>query len=468
MATYGNFPGVQVETEQGGIQSVNIGVEEKVVLFGPANYDADGNVDGEASVGELVGVNSPSEASKFFGEGSELTEAIGEALLNGASINLLRAVAVPRVTVSDEVQSAQTGTLGGEAEGDINPEIVENTDLITATDGGTELNVQFRYTPGPAEPSANDMVYINPLTGEYALGEAPTDLTFSYEYYDYRSAFFENSVSNYINESETGVLFALSDSNVVSNDLVEIVETFRDNYQLVTGFSFAEPNTQLDLDESEVTPFNGGAEPRYNANNYGTSGNQSVSDNAYFKPVPARVELGSAKTIGGGLAGKYAGNPISDAVYNEVVSGYSSLEQSINKSQAGSLRAEDLIPVRSESSVRVKGNRATNFSESGTVAASFFARRITDRVILVVKQIGDAILGLINNPDTRQDAEDAIDRELGSLAREGLIKDNEGEELNYKVEVFESSTNKNEVDINVSFTPFGIVKQVDASVTVNV
>jgi hypothetical protein len=85
-----------------------------------------------------------------------------------------------------------------------------------------------------------------------------------------------------------------------------------------------------------------------------------------------------------------------------------------------------------------------------------------------VKQIGDAILGLINNPDTRQDAEDAIDRELGSLAREGLIKDNEGEELNYKVEVFESSTNKNEVDINVSFTPFGIVKQVDASVTVNV
>jgi len=279
MATYGNFPGVQVETEQGGIQSVNIGVEEKVVLFGPANYDADGNVDGEASVGELVGVNSPSEASKFFGEGSELTEAIGEALLNGASINLLRAVAVPRVTVSDEVQSAQTGTLGGEAEGDINPEIVENTDLITATDGGTELNVQFRYTPGPAEPSANDMVYINPLTGEYALGEAPTDLTFSYEYYDYRSAFFENSVSNYINESETGVLFALSDSNVVSNDLVEIVETFRDNYQLVTGFSFAEPNTQLDLDESEVTPFNGGAEPRYNANNYGTSGNQSVSDN---------------------------------------------------------------------------------------------------------------------------------------------------------------------------------------------
>jgi hypothetical protein len=468
MATYGNFPGVQVETEQGGIQSVNVGVQEKVVLFGPANYKDNGGIDGEASVGELVSVNSPSEASDYFGEGSELTEAVGEALLNGASIDLLRAVAVPRVSVDDEVQSAQTGTLGGDAEGDVNAEIVENTDLITATDDTVDLTVEFRYTPGPAEPSANDVVHINPLTGEYALGQSPTNLEFTYEYYDYRSAFFENEVSNYINESETGVLFALSDSNVVSNDLAEIVETFRDNYQLVTGFSFAEPNTERVLDASEVTAFNGGAEPRYNANNYGTSGNQSVSDNAYFKPVPGRVELGSAKTIGGGLAGKYAGNPISDAVYNEVVSGYSSLEQSINKSEASSLRAEDLIPVRSESSVRVKGNRATNFSESSSVAASFFARRITDRVILVVKQIGDAILGLINNPDTRDETQDAIDRELGSLAREGLIKDNEGDELNYKVEVFESSTNKNEVDINVSFTPFGIVKQVDASVTVNV
>jgi hypothetical protein len=462
MATYGSFPGVQVETEQGGIQSVSVGVEEKVILFGPANYDSDGNVEGDASAGDLVGINAASEAVSFFGEGSELAEGMGEALLNGASIDLLRAVAVPQESVEDETQASQTGVLD-------NVELVENTDQITFSDDGSNLTVEFRYTPGPSQPSEEDVVHVNPLTGEYAADSAPsTEFSVSYDYLDYDAVFNTAAVSNYINENETGVLFALSDSDAVSADLGTVVSTFRDNYQLVTGFTFAEPNSELVLDSSEVTPENGGAEPRYNSANYGTSGNQSISDNAFFKPVPAREELGSKKTIGGGLAGKYAGNPISDAVYNEVVQGYNSLEQSLNKTEASDLRAEDLIPVRSEGSVRVKGNRATNFSESGTVAASFFARRITDRVILIVKQVGDAILGLINNEETRSEAQAAINRELGSLAQRGLIRDNEGAELNYKVEVFESSTNKNEVDINVSFTPFGIVKQIDASVTVNV
>jgi hypothetical protein len=115
----------------------------------------------------------------------------------------------------------------------------------------------------------------------------------------------------------------------------------------------------------------------------------------------------------------------------------------------------------------VKGNRATNFSETGSVAADFWTRRITDRVILIVKQIGDAILGRINNPDTRTEAEDAIDRELGSLAQRGVIKPN-GDEQNFAVQVYESSTNKNQVNVDVQFTPYGIVKNVDTTVTVNV
>jgi hypothetical protein len=89
-------------------------------------------------------------------------------------------------------------------------------------------------------------------------------------------------------------------------------------------------------------------------------------------------------------------------------------------------------------------------------------------VILIIKQVGDSILGRINNDNTRSNAQEAIDRELGSLAQQGLIRDNEGDETNFKVDVFKSSTNKNEVDISVSFTPFGIVKQVDTTVTVDV
>jgi hypothetical protein len=89
-------------------------------------------------------------------------------------------------------------------------------------------------------------------------------------------------------------------------------------------------------------------------------------------------------------------------------------------------------------------------------------------VILITKQTGDAILGLINNPETRSEAESVINRELGSLARDGIIKDNEGDTENYAVQVYESSTNKNQVKVDVQFTPYGIVKEVDATVTVNV
>jgi len=47
MATYGSFPGVRVTTESGGISSISIGSEEKLVLFGESSYDASNNVEGD-------------------------------------------------------------------------------------------------------------------------------------------------------------------------------------------------------------------------------------------------------------------------------------------------------------------------------------------------------------------------------------------------------------------------------------
>jgi phage tail sheath gpL-like len=102
MATYGSFPGVEVETKQGGIQSVSVGLEEKVIIFGEANYNGNGNVDGDASAGELVNIAAPTEADTFFGEGSEVGDAMNEAISNGANIDFLRAMAVPQTEVIDE------------------------------------------------------------------------------------------------------------------------------------------------------------------------------------------------------------------------------------------------------------------------------------------------------------------------------------------------------------------------------
>jgi hypothetical protein len=467
MAIFGDFPGVRVETSRGGVSSVAVGVAEKVIVFGEGLYDASNNVDGDASASTPRQINAPLEADTLFGADSELAEGMQEALQNGANIDFLHGVAVPRTDVTAESQGAQTGSLD-------NVEIVEDTDSITVEDmdgGGTSvatLDVEFRYAGAPSSPSESDTVFINPLTGEYAADSGPSDhFEFDYTVNDYETAFNDEEVRGVVNENETGVLWALTDSDAVSSQLDTVVSTLRDNYQLVTGFAFAEPNDQITFDAAETTAENGGSEPRYDAANY-DSANQSVNSNSFFKLAPGRVDGDADKTIGGGLAGLYAGKPIDDAVYNEAVSGFTALQQKLNKTEADALRDEDLIPIRSGGSIRVKGNRATSFSEPDSVAADFFTRRITDRVILIVKQVGDQIIGQINNAETRAQTQQVINSELGRLAADGIIKPNAGDENNFNVQVFEDSTNKNEVNVDVQFTPQGIVKRIDASVTVDV
>lgn len=461
MTQYGSFPGVQVDTATGGVQSVTVGTEEKLVLFGEATYTPSLDVDGDGSAAEPQQINAPKEAEAVFGAGSELAEGMKEALANGATLDFLYGVAVPRKEVTDETQAAQQGTLD-------NVEIVEDTDTITFDDGGTQLDVEFRYTTAPSTPTETDTVYINPLTGDYAADAAPgTEFSVNYQYNDYSAAFNDSAVANVVDENETGVFWALTDADAVSVSLQTVVSTLRDNYQLVTGFCFAEPNDQTLIEAANTTPTNGGANPQYDTANY-ESANQSVASDAFFKLAPARVGDGDTKTFGGGAAGLYAGNSLDDPIYNEQVTGYSSLQQKLNKTEADELRSEDMIPVRSGGSVRIKGNRSTNFSANDSVAADFWTRRITDRVILIAKEVGDATIGKINNPSNRTAAQTIIQNQLGRLASNGLIEPNTGSETNFNVQVYEDSTNKNEVNIDVQFTPYGIVKRVDAGVTINV
>ena len=471
MATYGSFPGVRVTTESGGISSISIGEEEKLVIFGEASYNASNEVEGDdanldVSASEPEQINARREADSKFGEGSELAEGMREALSNGANIDFLYGVAVPRVDVTGESfnnSASATGTLD-------NVEILENTDEISL---GADANVEFRYGDGsgaaePPTPTEDDTVFINPLTGEYAVtsGSATNiDAEIDYTYSDYSTAFGAESVRNIVNEDETGVYLALSDSDSVSASLQGEVSTLRENYQLVNAISVAEPNANEELDSANTTAANGGADARYDTANYADA-NQSVSAEYFYKFAPGRKEDVVA-TIAGGVGGLFAGNPISDPIYNESLTGYQSLEQSLSKTDADNLRGADIIPIREGGSIRVQGNRATNYSEADTVAADFWTRRITDRVILIGKQVGDEIIGKINDEDTRSQAERLINAEMRELVQDRLIRPNSDDETNWNVEVYEDSTNDDEVNIDIAFSPYGIVKRVDETITVD-
>lgn len=487
MATYGSFPGVRVETESGGISSVAIGEEEKLVIFGEANYTVNGTNDGlivegddatlgvEASVSEQI--NAPRVADLKFGSDTELADAMKEALANGANIDFLYGVAVPRAVVEAESQGSTSGTLDNVA-------LVENTGAPVDLAGGSvndfgidavedpantavDLTVELRYNGAPNTPAADsEEVYINPLTGEYAADpNTVTPIEFDYTYNDYSTAFGASDPLNVVNEDETGIFLALSESDSVAGDLNTQVSTLRNDYVLVNALHFAEPNANEILDANNTTDDNGGADARYDTSTY-ASANNSISETYFYKFAPARLE-NVEKTIGGGVGGLFAGNPIDDPIYNEVISGYQTLEQQLSKTDADNLRDEDIIPVRSGGNTRVKGNRSTAFSVSDTVAADFWTRRITDRVILIGKQIGDAILGRINDEQTRNEAERLIRREMRQLETQRLIRPNTAEETNWTVTAYEDPTNDDEVNIDIAFSPYGIVKNVDETITVN-
>jgi hypothetical protein len=486
MATYGSFPGVRVTTQSGGISSIAIGSEEKLVLFGEANYalDTSGTTDEivvegddatlDVEAADPEQINARREADTKFGEGSELAEGMREALANGGNIDFLYGVAVGRDFVEGEVQSTQEGTLDnfpiventGAAVSSANDNLNDQGIEVTDTGSGTIDTVEFRYNGAPAVPSDAETIHINPLTGEFAADAAPdTDYEFSYTFNEYSTAFGAEPVRNIVNEDETGVYVALSDSDSVSSSLQGEVSTLRDNYQLVNAISVAEPNDNQLIDAANTSDANGGSDARYDTANYATA-NQSVSAEYFYKFAPGR-EQDVVKTIGGGVGGLFAGNDISDPIYNDELTGYQSLEQSLSKSDADNLRDEDIIPVRSGGSIRVQGNRATNYSTSNTVAADFWTRRITDRVILIGKQVGDEIIWRINDEDTRAEAARLIRAEMRQLVGDRLIRGNTDTETNWSVDVYEDSTNDDEVNIDISFSPYGIVKRVDETITVD-
>jgi hypothetical protein len=474
MTTYGSFPGVQVTTAGGGITAVVIGDEENLVLFGEADYDRDGlfvRTDGESadtadgldsstttvSTESPEQINARNEADAKFGDDTELANAMKDALANGANIDFMYGVAPERYLREETFSGSATGTLS-------NVPVYEDTSEIDFYDstGSANLDVRFVYDTNVSAPTGvSDTVNLNPHTGEFAADDS-ADFTVGYRSVDYDTAFGVQAVRNIVNEDETGVYCALSEADSVSSALNSEVSAQRNNYQLVNALHAAEPNSN-EVSDTTVAFTNADNDPRYDTSTYSSDGNQSIDADYMFKFAPVRQE-DSTETVMGGVGGLFAGNPISDPIYNDPLSGFT-LDQSLSKSEANDLRDEDIIPVRQAGSVRVKDNIST--STETDWERDFWRRRITDRVILIAKTVGDSIIGRINDEDTRSAAERQIEAEMRSLVDSRLIKPNTDTEQNFFVDVYESSTDSDEVKIDVGFTPFGIVKRIDASVTID-
>jgi hypothetical protein len=436
--TYGDFPGVRVETAGGAITGVAVGREQKLVIIGVGDAGS-----GEASPNTAVQIPSRSQADTQFGDGTELSEAMKDALSNGANIDYLYGVMLD--VTEDEAEtftSASSGTL-------TEAPIIEDLNTIDVQDTGdaTAATVEFRYESPPSAPSDADTVFLNPITGEWTA-DSSSDYDFTHDYPDWTTAFDEAQLQ--IETEETGVIAPLTESESLATDLSGRVNTLRGEYKMATGLQPAEPNAS-DSDDNDA---------RYDTGSY----TDSIDNDAMFLHAPAR-KVDSNYLITGAVGGLMAGNSLNNSIYNENIT-VDNIDQRLSDSEAGDLRDAEVIPVKqppSGGAITVADNRST--STETDWQRDYWRRRIVDQVILIAKAVGDSVIGRINDERTRNTVESQISVELRGLVSDRLLEPNTDEETNWFVDVYEIDSDT--VGIDIGITPLGIVKRVDTTITIN-
>jgi hypothetical protein len=450
MTVYGGYPGVQIQTAGGGITAIEVGSEEKVVIFGRG-------AGGSANLNDPTQIQSRRQADTLFGEDSELSTAMKLALANGANISFLFGVRVEESGAGSDIDTEQdtpTETFSGAASGVLaDAPIAEESDRLAVRDtvDAVDLSVRLVYDDTVAAPAGPDEININPLTGEWTA-DASSDYDFFYNYLEWEKAL--NAADGTVEEEETGLYVTLTESESVAATLSGKTTELRDDFQLVNGISGAQPNsTESKRDGREYAGFDAAAYE------------DSVDNDTMFLVAPVRAE-NSLETVLGSVGGLFGGSPINEPIYNDTINtGARSLEEQFTRTDAGNIRDQQVIPLREAGSIRVKDNQST--STETDFERDFWRRRIVDRTILIAKAIGDNTVGRINDEETRRRAQNAISAQLQGLADDRLIEPNRDGEENFFVEVFESLESSDEVAIDIGITPIGIVKRVDTTITIN-
>lgn len=433
MATFGTLPGVKVTTTGGVVSGITIGRAQYLVLVGH------GDPSGTASSNTAYKIDSRSDVDNTFGDGSDLARAYRDSIANGANRNFIYGVQADTSSVTESFSTVASGTLA-------NTPIVDELDRVDATDttDGVTATVNFVYEDAPATPSDADTINLNPINGEWVADSSSSyDITYSYS--DWGGGL--TGAEDVIGENEFGLICPLSNAESVASSLSTSLGNLRDQYKMAVGLMAAEPN-------ATTTDY----KPKYDTSTY----SDNVDDDALFLVAPDTVDNADLSALGS-IAGVFAGNDVSNPVYNDALTGTADLDQRLSKAEADDLRAEQVIPLRDLGSVRIRDNAST--STATDWERDFFRRRIVDIAVVTAKTIGEEILGFINDEDTRSNTKTLIEAELLELVDDGLLQPNTAQETNLFVDVFKIDSDSVGIDLGIS--PYGVVKRVDVDITIN-
>jgi len=449
--TYDATPGTKVILEAGSIQGIEVGEEEKLVIFGKGD-----TTNGNANTNEPTQVTSTGDAETQFGDDSELTRALQDAIGNGANTGYLYGVGVATQSVTGEDITGggdAADSSGGSAIGNV--PIVEDTAEITVEDDQANvLDVEFHYVTGTdltnLTPGA-DTIFINPFTGEW-VADTTDNYNIDYKYRDWSTGF--DSADMVLNEGESGVYVALTESEDVASTLFSKATALRDpDYKMVKAFAGAQPN-----DDSSETP----PTPIFDTANY----SDALDSLAGFAVAPARQD-DSTDTVLGAIGGLGAGNSLQNPIYNKPITGVDletgqNDEGRLTHADRSNLRGAHVMPLKYEGSITVDGTLSTDETELWEV--DFQTLRVIDRCALIVREIGQAIRGQLDNEGTGEIAAEEAQAQLEELANDGLLKQNTSDETNLYVR--EADTAQGTVALEMGVTPIQAVETFEATITI--
>lgn len=398
MVTIGNdtLPGTITTIESNVSTGVNVGAPGTPVLVGRADLSS-----GTATADTAEKVATPVNARKLFGDGSQLANAVTDALSEGA----YPVYAVPATVTSVSGEdlsgvSSDTTTL-------VNAPLVEDASTISVTVNSTTKTPVLVYDDDPSNLTpGTDEALINPITGKMHVDETMgnTGDSIDYEYQEFSGAFDEVRNASFSGDNLQEIVdfvVSLNENDTVVDDLQTTVGEMENDGALAIGLAGA--GDPYIGDTSTYT------------NNYDDSRMQ-----LYY---PSRND--SDETIMGSLAGLRSRFGISDSPMFSRIATQKDLRVTITRSQQEDLVGERVNPIRDQSGGALIVEDLTTVDTSTNLEEKNFdqgiARLVTDYVAEYSNEQAELFIGELHTRQARNALRAIIVKELRKLLSSNAI-----------------------------------------------
>jgi hypothetical protein len=418
------IPGDSTTVRSGGTVAVSTAFNATLGLVGGMDTD-----NGSATAGDVVTIESSTDAATQFGESSELKEQVDLALAQQSPPSEIYAVGVTETETTESVSGSQTGTLSNNP---FDPNVHPDEEItVQDTVEGQSVTVNIDYRTGTDltsnPPTETNTININPNTGEYAADES-SDYDFTYSYGDYQGAIAD------VAKKVPRALGVCTERVSVGNDVLAEVNNYDVNFDFMHAYI--------------------GAPPESDASNY----SDSFDDRRLSVIAPARGYTDTAETnmqrSVGAVAGKQAGKPLGDSTTYEGLGGFASLNTEYTNSEIATLIDSQVYPLRQSGGIKVIKDMTTS---TDSRFERVYASEIIDEATEVSHRISEDFIGEAN-----------IQEQRGDLAESHRISYREfvEDDLLTGFAVTPSLAGDDAVDLDIGIEVVGIIDRINVTISV--